>query len=274
MDIGCFHLNVSEGSESSLLKLPSSFHYKTLCQLFMPLPSSRVKVYMLGICLKQLLFFFNFQLKQYSCFWIKMKKAVCCFAHNKKLSTFASFGSAHPATGNTNQSFGSYWHNNTTFCHLHKNQPKFSYFTSFGEKTFSWLCYKNKDSGSFSWRVALSILRPKCKVLLTTVNSPVLHTTKQAGAWHWIKHLSLTSLGSDCFSIARCPSVILTRLNVKTNKKRKEQKPSSLINLKIQKVLHQFLKIGISHIQLQQNLPCEEHSRPYFHLEQQNEYFN
>lgn len=59
-----------------------------------------------------------------------------------------------------------------------------------GKKTLSWLCYKNKDSRSFSWRVALSILRPKCKVLLSTVNSPVLHTTKQAGAWHWIKHLS------------------------------------------------------------------------------------
>lgn len=77
MDIGCFHLNISEGLESSLSKLPNTFQYKALCQLFMPLPSFRLKVYMLGICLKQFLlsfFFFLFQLKQYSCFWIKMKK--------------------------------------------------------------------------------------------------------------------------------------------------------------------------------------------------------
>lgn len=154
------------------------------------MPSSRVKFTHWVYASSNLLFFFNFQLKQYSCFWIKMKRAVCCFAHNKKLSTFASFGSAHSAIGSTTQSFGSYWHNNTTFYHLHRSQPKFSHFTGFGKKISAGCAYKNKYLGSFSWRVALYILRPKCDVLLTTVNSPVLHTTKQAGAWHWIKHLS------------------------------------------------------------------------------------
>lgn len=95
-------------------------------------------------------FFFNinFQLKQYSCFWIKEKKAVCCFAHNKKLSTFTLFGSAHPAVGNTIQSFGSYWHNNTTFCHPHRNQPKFSCFAGFGKQNLSWLCLQKQVFGT------------------------------------------------------------------------------------------------------------------------------
>lgn len=39
MDIGCFLLDVTEGSESSLSKLPHNFQFKALCQLFMPLPS-------------------------------------------------------------------------------------------------------------------------------------------------------------------------------------------------------------------------------------------
>lgn len=141
-------------------------------------------------------------------------------------------------------------------------------------KTSAACAYKNRYLWPFSWRVALCIFRPKCNVLLTTVTSPVLHTTQQAGASHWIKHLTLTSLGSGCFSTAHFPSIILTRLIVKTNRKRKEQKSLSQINVKIQKVLHWFLKMGIYPIHFQQNLPYEKHSRPYFHLKQQNEYFN
>lgn len=108
-----------------------------------------------------------------------MKKTVCCSAHNKKLSTFALFGSAHSAVGNKLKALAA----TGTVTPLSAISPKtnlnLATLIVLENKTSAGCAYKNKNLRSFLWRVALYISRPKCSVLLTTDTSPVLHTTSR-----------------------------------------------------------------------------------------------
>lgn len=54
------HLNVPEELEPSLPKLPNAPQCKALHQLFISLSGLRLEVYMLGVCLEQLLLSFLF----------------------------------------------------------------------------------------------------------------------------------------------------------------------------------------------------------------------
>lgn len=54
------HLNIPEELEPSLPKLPNAPQCKALHQLFISLSGLRLKVYMLGVCLEQLLLSFLF----------------------------------------------------------------------------------------------------------------------------------------------------------------------------------------------------------------------
>lgn len=235
---GCFHLTVSEGSEPSLSKLPNAFQYKALCQFFMPLPCFRLKVYMLGIGLKQfLLSFFKFQLKQYSCFWITMNKrhavlpTIKSFQPSPHLALPTLQLRAQPKALATSRSRA------RTFSAISgKTHPNLAILPALENKTSTAMCLQIQVFEILFLKCTTPHfgLRTQCFVDYCLLHCPKSHATcNQAGRnltlnktylfqipWLWL-----------LFQQHVVPSIILTRLTAEENKK--AQKQPSLINLEI-----------------------------------------